>query len=138
MGAIMLGLFMLKYEWLIFFLAGLTAYLFMKSKTKEDRSFQEYFLNSFLNAALIGFIVYKFSSVIFQPTIIIEEPISILYSTGGTKGKLLGQLIAVIYFYTKYRKGNWSLKDWFTLIVYGIVTFFVAFWLFRTLFFLLV
>ncbi|MEH7346881.1 hypothetical protein V7122_23910 [Bacillus sp. JJ1532] len=138
MGAIMFGPFMLKYEWIIFFLAGMTAYLFMKFMSKEDRSFQELFLSSFLNAVLIGFIVYKFSSVIFQPTIIIEEPLSILYSTGGTKGKLLGLLIAVIYFYTKYRKGSWPLKNWFTHIVYGIVTFFVAFWLFRTLFFLLV
>ncbi|WNS77375.1 hypothetical protein RRV45_10445 [Bacillus sp. DTU_2020_1000418_1_SI_GHA_SEK_038] len=138
MGAMMLGPFMLKYEWIIFLLASLTAYLFMKLMSKEDRSFQELFLSSFLNAVLIGFIVYKFSSVIFQARLMMEEPLSILYSTGGTKGKLLGLLIAVIYLYKKYRKGNWPFKSWFTLIVYGIVTFFVGFWLFRTLFFLLV
>ncbi|MBY0120525.1 hypothetical protein [Bacillus sp. S/N-304-OC-R1] len=138
MGAIMLGPFMIKYEWILYLISGLSAYLMIRFHSKEDLPFQEIFLNSMLNSFLIGFIVYKFSSIIIRPTILIDNPSSIIFTTGGTKGKLLGVIIALLYFFNKYRNGIWPLKNWLILMVYGIVTFFVAFWMFRTLFFLLV
>lgn len=138
MGAIMLGPFMIKYEWILFLISGLSAYLMMRFKSKENVQFQEFYLNTVLNALLIGFIIFKFSSVIFQPAILFDNPSLILFTSGGTYGKLLGTFMAFIYMFKKYRNGTWPLKNWLVLSVYGIITFFVAFWMFRTLFFLLV
>lgn len=138
MGATMLGPFMIKYEWILFLISGLSAYLMMRFKSKENVQFQEFYLNSILNALLIGFIIFKFSSVIFRPAILFDNPSLLLFTTGGTYGKLLGVCIAFIYILKKYQNEAWPLKNWLTLSVYGIITFFVAFWMFRTLFFLLV
>ncbi|KAB2329749.1 hypothetical protein F7731_21640 [Cytobacillus depressus] len=138
MGAWMVGPFLIKYEWILLLMAGLFSYFFMKSKTKSDRTFQEYFFNTILNAVIFGFLIFKFSTVLFRPSILFDQPLSVLYMSGGIKGILLGLFIAIIYISFKCYKGNWAIKSWMTVIVYGIVTFFIALWTLRTLFFLFI
>ncbi|MFO1444964.1 hypothetical protein KDN24_17515 [Bacillus sp. Bva_UNVM-123] len=137
MGAFLLGPFMIKHIYIIILLAAITAYLMMKWKTREEPAFQKVFLNVFVNAVFIWFIIFKFSSIIFQPTNIMNNPTSILYFTGGLKGSVLGLIFAIVYLLWHYKKGTWSLKSWLSTLVYGIVTFMIIFWLLRTLFFLI-
>lgn len=136
MGALLLGPFLLKYEWIIAALALLVAYIVMKIKSKQNRSFQDFALHTIFNAVIIGFFTYKFSAVFFQPTIIFQEPLSVLYLSGGLKGTLLGLIFSTLFLIWSYRKGSWPFHSWLTIIVYGIVTFFISFWIMRTLFFL--
>ncbi|MBS4189410.1 hypothetical protein KHA94_04150 [Bacillus sp. FJAT-49705] len=137
MEAIFIGPFIIKYEWIWVFISFISAYFMMKYKTKTDREFQQFFMDSVINAVIIGFITFKLSIVLFQPSIL-KNPLLILYSSGGKKGIIIGLVLGLIYIVWKHRKGKWSLDVWIRSIVYGIVTFFITFWLSRTLFFLIV
>lgn len=138
MGAFLLGPFIIQYEWMMYLISALSSYFIMKAALKANCSFQKAFLNAVVNASLIGLITYKFSSVLFKPSLLLENPISILYFTGGGKGILLGFFLAFVYLIRNFKKSNWLLKDCLITIVYGIVTFFIVIWLVRTLFFLFV
>lgn len=138
MGAFLLGPFIIKYEWILLLLSALTSYFIMKTALKEERSFQQSFLNVVVNASLIGIIAYKFSAILFKPSLLFDYPMSIFYFTGGGKGALLGFFLSFVYFISQFKKYDWPLKECIKAIVYGIVTFFIIFWLLRTLFFLIV
>ncbi len=125
---------MIKHLYIIVLISGIVAYFAMKWVTKNDKLFQQLFLNTMFNAVFIWFFTFKFSTIIFQPDILINNPFSILYFTGGTKGSILGLLLAIIYVIFSMKKKEIGFKKWFTAFVYGIVTFFISFWLLRSLF----
>ncbi|MBU8878331.1 hypothetical protein BGM26_04930 [Bacillus sp. FJAT-29790] len=137
MGAFLLGPFIIKYEWFILLVAALVSYFILRWATKAERSFQVTFMNIIGNAVMIAILTFKFSYVLFHPTVFLTNPKAILYFAGGLKGAFLGAFLAFIYLSWNYKKGSWPLKQWIAPIVYGIVTFFIAFWLLRTLFFIL-
>lgn len=134
MGAFLLGPFMIKHIYIIIFIAAIASYYMMRWTTREDQSFQKLFLNTMTNAVFIWFFTFKFSTILFQPAFIMKNPLSLLYFTGGTKGSILGVIIAIIYLFWNIKKREYVAVKWFTSIVYGIVTFFICFWLSRTLF----
>lgn len=137
MGAFMFGPLLIKYEWILLLLAGFISYLAVKLAFKNNQEFCRDFLNDSLNAVIIGLFSYKFSSIFFQTENVITNPIGILYFSGGTKGIILGVILAIGYLGWRIKKYNDSLQNWLSGIVYGTVTFMLAFWLFRTLFILL-
>ncbi len=133
MGALLLGPFMIKHIYIVLLFAGLASYFTMKKSANIDPLFQKLFINTIINAALIWFVLYKFSVIIFQPFLFFENPFSIIYFTGGAKGAVLGVLVAISYLFIVIRKEKWSLKAWISSIFYGIVTFIIIFWSVRTL-----
>ena len=134
MGAFLLGPFMIKHIYIIILIAAIASYFTMYWTTKKDKKFQQLFLNTMINTVFIWFLTYKFSSIFFQPDLILNNPLSILYFTGGTKGSILGLILALIYLFWTMKKRGSAFITWFSSFVYGIVTFFISFWLVRTLF----
>lgn len=137
MGAFMLGPLLIKYEWVLILLAGIVSYQAISLAFSKNKEFKKIFLNEATNGVLIGFFSYKFSSILFQTENIINNPIAILYLSGGTKGIVLGIILTIGYAAWRIQKFHYSFKSWLSGIVYGTVTFMLAFWLFRTLFILL-
>ncbi|MBT2689625.1 hypothetical protein J7I93_15645 [Bacillus sp. ISL-47] len=137
MGAFLLGPLLIKYEWILIFLAGILTYFVVGQALKKDAEFKKDALNDMVNAIFIGFFTYKFSSVLFQTENIINNPIGLLYFSGGSKGMTLGIILALIYLAWRIKKSNYAVQRWLSGIVYGTVTFLLSFWLFRTLFILL-
>lgn len=134
MGAFLLGPFMIKHIYIVIIIAAIAAFYMLKWNTRKDKPFQQIFLNTMFNSVFIWFLTYKFSSIIFQPTSFINNPLSILYFTGGSKGSVLGLILAFVYLFLTMKKRAYALNKWFPSFVYGIVTFFISFWLVRTLF----
>ncbi|GLB60795.1 hypothetical protein [Cytobacillus sp. NCCP-133] len=136
MGAFMLGPLLIKYEWVLILLAGIVSYIAISLSFSKTREFKKDFLNEITNGVLIGFFSYKFSSILFQTENVMSNPIAILYISGGTKGVILGIILAMSYVGWRIQKYTYWFKSWISGIVYGTVTFMLAFWLFRTLFIL--
>ncbi|UII54123.1 hypothetical protein LS684_10425 [Cytobacillus spongiae] len=136
MGVFQLGPLSVKYEWILMFLAGWIAYIVMKKVTEKDSSFQNEWVEAFMNSLFIYLLTYKFSIVIFRPDLIIDHPVALLYFTGGTRGSILGMIVIILYLIWKIKKHQWNKAQVVSVIVYGFVTFALSFWLLRTLFYL--
>jgi hypothetical protein len=126
----------MKYEWMIILLAGIITYFLLK-KLLNNKPFQKEFLDAIFNVVIIGFLVYKFSFILFRPSAFWENPVSILYFTGGSKGFILALVIGFLYMAWMIKKRTWSLIEFTEGTVYSILTFAVSFWLVRTLLLLL-
>lgn len=133
MGTIHIGRIMIKYEWIIFFVSIALVYIVLRQWLKKDEQFREKFIDALINTAIIGFLTYKFSIVLLKPMIVIDNPISILYHTGGFKGAIIGIIVSVAYLVWKLKRENWQISIVATGIFYSIMTFFTSFWLLQTI-----
>lgn len=66
-------------------------YRLSKADVKEDIS------DKYLTALIIGFFVWKFSIVLFDPMSTFQQPLSLLYFNGGNKGIGLAVVITIIF-----------------------------------------
>lgn len=137
MGTLHIGPLLIKYEWIIFLLSIGVVYFILRQWTKADRNFQQTFIDAIFNTAFIGFLTYKFSTIVLKPQLLFTNPISILYATGGKKGAILGMLVASSYLVWKKKRENWQATVVGMGVFYTIASFVTAFWLLRTLFYLI-
>ncbi|MBN8199991.1 hypothetical protein [Bacillus sp. NTK034] len=137
MGAFLIGPLLVKYEWALVLLSAIVAYFTIANTLRDNGEYKKIFLNVIINAVLIGFFTYKFSSILFQTKTILSNPMGILYFSGGSKGTMLGAFLALFYLVKEMMKYKYPLKNWIYGIVYGSVTFMLSYWLFRTLLILL-
>lgn len=133
MGSLHIGRFMIKYEWIIFLISIAVVYFVLKRWLKNDQQFQQTFIDAIFNTAFIGFLTYKFSVVLFKPMMLFENPISVLYFTGGKKGGILGVILAICYLVWKTKREKWQGVVVWQGVFYTVISFVTAFWLFRTL-----
>lgn len=68
------------------------------------------------NSIILGFFIWKGSLLLFEPSIILHNPLSVLYFTGGNSGLILAIIFTLSYFIYQARK----LKFLFTL-KYGLL-----------------
>ncbi len=134
METMVLGPLLIPYKWLYFLLAGITTYNTVKIILKENKAFFKMFINELINSLFLWFLIFKFSIVLFRPSILFERPIEILYFTGGSKGLLLGIFIAVIFIIRKVYKNKWSISLTLRAAVYTLLTFVISYWIIHTFF----
>jgi len=136
LDAFQVGPFIIKYTWIFAVFSLMITYILLKKKLKEDRDFQAKFLDSLVNSLLIGVLTFKVSFLLYRPELLTSNPMAALYLTGGKKEWVTAILVSSLYIAWKYKREQWSTRLTSLGIVYGIVTFITAFWLVRTLFFL--
>ncbi|MFS0590041.1 hypothetical protein AB1L05_00435 [Cytobacillus horneckiae] len=136
MNAFLLGPFLIKIDWLFLFISALIAALIIKTNTKNNLSFQNEVFNVMINIVIIFVLIYKFSSLLFSPEIIFGNFKTILYVTGGKSGAILGFVCGLFYLAWKVFKSKLKVKVWAEVLTYGSVSFFLSYWLIRTLYFL--
>ncbi|MFD2443998.1 hypothetical protein ACFSO7_08365 [Bacillus sp. CGMCC 1.16607] len=139
MESFLLGPFTIKFIWL-FLLAGLfLAYIIMDGWLMKDRTLNKNFLYQIiLNSIMVVFITYKFSFLLFRPAILWENPIGILYFTGGSKGMVIGFILALLYLIRQFHLHQMNHWRYWRIIVYGFVTFTVSYYIVQTIFSLLI
>lgn len=96
MNTITLGSLMIRADILIFFISAAAGFFALKWRLRR-REESAWILDLYVNALLIGFLVWKFSMIVFDPVRTFRYPMSLLYFTGGDKGVLLGTALALIY-----------------------------------------
>ncbi|HEY0828988.1 MAG TPA: prolipoprotein diacylglyceryl transferase family protein [Bacilli bacterium] len=92
-----LGPFMIKLDWLLLAVSGLMGYLVMQRRIKQSYYRDKPILDRFSTGLMIVFFVWKFSPVLFTPSILWENPLGLLTMTGSINGTLLGIAAAILY-----------------------------------------
>lgn len=91
------GPFLLRTDWLVFLLSGVGGYVFLNGRLAECLTYREKIKDILLGAAFIYLIAWKVSPAIFSPSLIIDNPLGILYFPVGNRGVVLAILITCIY-----------------------------------------
>jgi hypothetical protein len=122
------GNLFVKMNWIYLLFAYILTYLGVSILfRKSDKTFK-YWLDLYTNATAFMLIFYKFSIVIFRPTILWDNPLGLLYFTGGKSGIIIGLVIAIVYLIIKtiaYPKRKLLLYIHFI----GIITFIVGYFM---------
>ncbi|WP_136605062.1 hypothetical protein [Paenibacillus dokdonensis] len=97
MQVIMLGPLMLKYSLLITIISVAAGYLVTLFRTRYlGTDIRKPILDDLMTALLIGILVWKFSTLVFDFKSVIRSPLSLLYYTGGTQGIILAVIIGIL------------------------------------------
>lgn len=112
MSTIALGPLMIRADIFMFLISAVVGFIVLKMRLR-DREESDWIINSYINALIIGFVVWKFSIILFDPIRTMQNPLSLLYFTGGDKGILLGAALALIYIGIGLNKK----RSWSTLLI---------------------
>ncbi|OAB41053.1 hypothetical protein [Paenibacillus antarcticus] len=105
MNVIQLGPFVLNLELLMFILSACIGYMALKYRLKKVTVVVEGNISDkFVNALIIGFVIWKCSLILFDPMSVIHYPMSLIYFSGGDRGLMLAIAISVIYVWFRTRK----------------------------------
>jgi prolipoprotein diacylglyceryltransferase len=139
MDSFQIGPFLIKFNWL-FLLAGLFfTYIILDALLKGNTQIKKNLIYNLLSTCImIVILTYKFSFLLFRPSILWENPLGILYFNSGQKGLIFGLILAIFYLFIKFR--SYSLNEWqyWKVIVYGFVTFGASYYVVQTIFYLLI
>jgi hypothetical protein len=137
MGIFQLGPLSIKYEWAILFAAGLITYAVVK-KAIHSKPFSKDFLDTLFNIVFIWIIIYKLSILLFRPSLLLTNPLGLLYFNGGNKGAILALIVCLIYLFWTFKKRSWQKEDLIQGLIITVVSAFLSFWLVRTFFILFI
>jgi hypothetical protein len=123
MQIIQIGSIAILLKWLLLGLGVLCGLGFMKlwlrrfPKEENDKIF-----NLLTNTLFIGFLIWKGSLVLFEPTLVMKSFFSLLYFTGGSNGLVLATTFSIIFFIFKARRsGINNLIILQTVFMFGLV-----------------
>lgn len=109
MEVIQIGSIAILLKWVLLGLAILLGLLYMKFRLmylqKHEIQNKEVF-DLIFNSLFLGFLIWKGSMLILEPSLIIKSPFSLLYFTGGTTGLLFAITGSVLIFIYKAQKMN--------------------------------
>ncbi|MFE7061748.1 hypothetical protein ACFVAD_06320 [Sutcliffiella sp. NPDC057660] len=118
MDAIQLGPLLLKKSILVLLFSLLLAYLYMAIIFRKQPETLRIMKQHLMSGAICWILVFKFSILLFRPSIIWTNPFGIIFFTGGTKGIYLASIAALFLFYWKaYRAGLHMRQLTITVIV---------------------
>ncbi|MCJ8014782.1 hypothetical protein MUG84_24165 [Paenibacillus sp. KQZ6P-2] len=110
MQVIMLGPLMIKYSLIMLIIAVAAGYLITLFRTRQLGSdIRKPLMDDLMTTLLIGILVWKFSTLVFDFQTVIHSPQSLLYYSGGTQGVLLAVVIGILILTYKCIKHN---KSW--------------------------
>ncbi|MEX2104810.1 MAG: hypothetical protein WD907_05720 [Bacilli bacterium] len=118
------GPFTIPVPYMIFTIIGIMALSFVYRKGRDLSLPIKDWIDILLTSMLLYIAVWKFSTLLFHPTLLLYNPATILFGNGGSIGMSIGGLVALIYiFITVNRKG----------IPYFVFTDLLFYWLLITI-----
>lgn len=121
--AISIGPFLVQTSWLIVAGAGLVSYFIIVWMAKRSTSQAKQIADIYFNGVLIVAITWKFGSLLFNPSIIIDSPLNLIYVMGTQKHVWLGIAIASLYAYWQTKRKQISFKSFLDLFPFGFLPF---------------
>ncbi|WP_276915944.1 redoxin domain-containing protein [Aneurinibacillus aneurinilyticus] len=130
MEALQLGPLLLKISWILLFVSGILAFAVMYFRLRKPDQSHKKIIDSLLNAAVLAIFVWKFSIVLFEPSMLVSNPSGLLYFNGGQQGIWLAALVALLYVLYRARK----MKTKYSNYAYAIfVLLFISFSIYQVL-----
>jgi len=106
MQVIQIGSFAILLKWLLLGIAIILGliyirlWLYFSQKGVIDKRL----IDLLSNSLFLGFFIWKFSLILFDPSLIMKSPLSLLYFTGGSKGLILAITVTILFFFFKAKK----------------------------------
>jgi hypothetical protein len=121
------GPILMKASWLMIIFSILCAYAVIVIYLRKDEPLLNQLSSILMNAFFLYVIIFKFSFLLFRPTIFLYNLEGILFFTGGTKGAILALIASVLYITFQLYKHHLFTRKVLFAIFYGSVTIFTAF-----------
>ncbi|PPA87989.1 hypothetical protein C4A76_10980 [Brevibacillus laterosporus] len=122
-----LGPFFIKSSWIVIVVSAVVGYLVMKLRIKQaNLGASELMDNTIGSLILLGIVIWKGSYLFLHPQKVIDNPMTLLYYSGGVTGIWIAvaSCMALLYIWSKRQKiSMWEYVD-------SIAVGFVLFWVF--------
>jgi len=121
------GPFMIRFSWLLWAVSGLIGYTVMKYRWKRTAYSDRPVLDILTSGVIITAMVWKFSPVLFTPSILWKSPLSLLFISGSSEAAWFGVAASAAYIGFKCWRmhgGRWLLLD---LLPYGVTSMVVVY-----------
>ena len=105
---ISLGPFMIRMDWVLLALSGGCGYIVIQWLLKRSEFRERPVLDTLLNTLFITFLIWKFSPVLFTPSLLWTHPLGLLTMSGSLIGLWLGLAVAGWYMHRSLRRMNVS------------------------------
>lgn len=99
-----IGPFNMKTTMVMAVVSLLLGLLATQYRLKHEKEFKKAIIETLSNSVLLAFLVWKFSYVLFHPLKVLDQPVSMLYFSGGEKGTWLAGIVVILYVLMKGRK----------------------------------
>ncbi|WP_077247839.1 peroxiredoxin family protein [Bacillus sp. FJAT-27225] len=107
MQVIQIGSLSILLKWALLGIAILIGLLFLKLwMRKAETELTKRVFDSLSNSLIVGFVLWKLSLLLFEPSLVKESLLSLLYFTGGSKGLMLAIPVSILFFFIQGRKQN--------------------------------
>ncbi|MCM3321443.1 hypothetical protein [Cytobacillus kochii] len=136
MKAWMIGPFLITVNQLSLALAFVITYFFKKTLFKVEGKIKDEVSSSLVTGLIIFLLCYKGLPLITRFADVIKNPFIIVYSSSGLKGLFFALVIMVIYLFIKAYRSHFSMIQWMRTAFVYLFTYFLSFWMIRTLYFL--
>jgi peroxiredoxin len=124
---ITIGSLPIKIVWLAIFGSAFVAYgiLALKLKNEDDK---KQLLEVLSNAAVLFWLVWKFSYALLHPLLIFKQPFNLLYFNGGETGVAVGSIVAFLYLLWTSTKRNLEKSHLFYCCALALTLFFAVYY----------
>ena len=103
MESIHIGPLVIQKYMIVLLFAILVAYLYIAILLYKRKEVLKKVEDHLVSTLLLWILVFKFSIILFRPSIIWTNPIGLIYFTGGTYGMYLASIVSVVFFYVTAR-----------------------------------
>lgn len=94
---IQLGPYIITVQWLVLAISGTLVYIVLILRLKAVESLNKGVQEIIVDSLMISGFVWKFSLIIFDPVKFVNNPLTLIYFSGGIRGFLLALVIAAAY-----------------------------------------
>ncbi|MCM3567760.1 hypothetical protein [Neobacillus mesonae] len=108
MEVIQIGSFAISLKWLLLGLALIAGVGIMKQwlSKKQEKDIHKGMMELLFNSLFLGFMIWKGSLFLLEPSLVMKSPLSLLYFSGGSNGLMLAIIGSIMYFLLKGRKNH--------------------------------
>ncbi len=114
--------------YLIFTIIGIAALFFVNRIGKTFSLPIKEWIDILFTSMMLYIVVWKFSTLLFHPTLLFNNPGSILFGNGGSIGMVLGGIVALIYIFITEKKKKIPYLVFTDLLFYWLLITITAYW----------
>jgi hypothetical protein len=119
---IQLGPILIKVSWLVILFSLLCAYAVIVIYLRKDERLLDQLSSILGHAFFLYVLIFKFSFLLFRPSILLHNWKGLLFFTGGTKGAMLGLAISLLYIIVQLYKRRLFVRKVLLALFYGGMT----------------
>lgn len=119
-----LGTLFIKSSWIVIAVSALVGYVVMKRRMKQtNQGVSEMMENTIGSLIFLGIVIWKGSYLLLHPQKVIDNPMTLLYFSGGMTGIWITVAVCLAVLYVWSKKQQLSIWRYVDLIVVGLVAF---------------